>query len=92
MKSIINIYLRKKKKLYCVFVDYKAAYDKIIRAILWEKVISSGINGYILELYIICMKMLNHVCSTEDYCLIIFNVILDFVKEKIYHRCCLHCS
>ena len=46
LKSIIDIYLYKNKKVYCVFVDYKAAYDKINRAILWEKLISSGINGY----------------------------------------------
>ena len=46
LKSIIDIYLHKNKKLYCVFVDYKAAYDRINMAILWEKLISSGINCY----------------------------------------------
>ena len=73
LKSIIDIYLHKNKKLYCVFVDYKAAYDKINIAILWEKLISSGINGYffrvIFNMYEKAKSCLQH---RRLYCLIIF--------------------
>ena len=36
-KSIIDIYLSKHKKLYCAFIDYRSAFDKIKRPELWQK-------------------------------------------------------
>ena len=45
LKSIIDIYLSKCKRLYCAFVDYAKAFDTVNRVKLWKKVISYGING-----------------------------------------------
>lgn len=48
LHCIIDIYLRKKKKLYCAFVDYSKAFDMINRSALWSKLIASGINGKVI--------------------------------------------
>ena len=48
LKSIIDLYLSNKKKLYCAFVDYKKAFDLINRTALWLKLIENGINGKII--------------------------------------------
>ena len=46
--SIIDLYLHKKKRVYCAFVDYKKAFDLIDRTSLWTKLISNGINGKVI--------------------------------------------
>ena len=48
LSSIIDLYLFKKKRIYCAFVDYKKAFDFVNRTSLWEKVVSEGISGRIL--------------------------------------------
>ena len=48
LSSIINIYLHKKKRLYCTFVDYQKAFDLVDRSSLWMKLLSLNINGKIL--------------------------------------------
>ena len=52
LHSIINIYLSKKKRLYCSFIDYKKAFDLVDRASLWKKLLGNGINGKILTVII----------------------------------------
>ena len=49
LNELINIYLQRKKRLYCCFIDYKKAFDTINRCALWGKVIANGINGKILK-------------------------------------------
>jgi hypothetical protein len=49
LKTIIELYMYKRKKLYCLFVDYSTAFDKINRTILWKKLIHNGVNGKILH-------------------------------------------
>ena len=49
LNELINIYLHKKKRLYCCFIDYQKAFDTINRSALWGKVIENGINGKILR-------------------------------------------
>ncbi|XP_063993679.1 uncharacterized protein LOC135171221 [Diachasmimorpha longicaudata] len=41
---------KKKGKLYVAFVDFKAAFDKVDREKLWEKMMSMGIEGNILRI------------------------------------------
>ena len=48
LHSILDIYLHKRKRLYCAFVDYRKAFDLVDRSSLWMKLISSGINGKVL--------------------------------------------
>ena len=48
LHCIIELYLQKKKKLYCTFIDYSKAFDRVQRNILWDKLLNHGINGKIL--------------------------------------------
>ena len=47
--GILDILLSKKKRLYCAFLDFEKAFDKIDRAFLWQKLLSQKINGKILD-------------------------------------------
>ena len=49
LNSIIDIYLQKRKRVYCSFVDYKKAFDLVDRSSLWSKLISHGINGKLMS-------------------------------------------
>ena len=49
LNEIVNLYLHKKKRLYCCFIDYQKAFDTINRNALWNKVIENGINGKLLR-------------------------------------------
>ena len=48
LNSIIDIYLQKRKRVYCAFIDYKKAFDLFDRPSLWSKLISHGINGKLM--------------------------------------------
>lgn len=48
--SLITLYLSKKKKLFCCFIDFKKAFDTIWRAGLWQKLINSNIHGKMLKI------------------------------------------
>ena len=49
LNELINIYIQKKKRLYCCFIDYQKAFDTINRSALWGKLIANEINGPILK-------------------------------------------
>ena len=51
LTSLIDIYLSKSKKLFALFVDYKTAFDRISRSILWLKLVNNGINGKKFRIY-----------------------------------------
>ena len=48
LHSIIDLYVFKKKRLYCAFIDYRKAFDLVDRCSLWQKLINTGINGKII--------------------------------------------
>jgi hypothetical protein len=77
LQSLLELYLSKKKRLYCCFVDYKKAFDLVDRVILWRKLISCDINGkmfrVIFNLYKgakSCVSGKNNVLSNFFSCLI----------------------
>ena len=45
LKCLIDLYLCKKKKLYCAFVDYKKAFDSVDRIALWQKMLKYNLDG-----------------------------------------------
>jgi hypothetical protein len=49
LKCIIDLYLRRRKRLYCAFIDYRKAFDTINRVALWQKLASCMINGKVLK-------------------------------------------
>ncbi len=48
--SIIQHLFNKKKKLFCAFIDFKSAFDKVWRPGLWKKLNDYKINGKCLTL------------------------------------------
>ena len=37
LKTIVDYYLQKRKRLYCAFIDYKKAFDLVDRKSLWYR-------------------------------------------------------
>ena len=42
---VIELYKSVHKRIYCAFIDYRKAFDSIDRSIIWQKLLSYGING-----------------------------------------------
>jgi hypothetical protein len=40
---------RKKKKMYCAFIDFEKAFDTIWREGLWYKLLINNVNGKMLN-------------------------------------------
>ena len=49
LKTLIDLFLFKKKRLYCCFVDYSKAFDTVNRAALWSKLLAKGIGGKLIK-------------------------------------------
>ena len=65
--SFFEILKRKKKKLFCAFVDFEKAFDTVWRDALWYKLLLNHING---KMYTIILNMYTDVksCITYNYC------------------------
>ena len=49
LHCLVDIYLQRKKKLFCTFVDYRKAFDCVQHSLMWEKLLTIGINGNVLN-------------------------------------------
>ena len=49
LNSLIQLYIKNNKRLYCAFIDYAKAFDTINRTSLWSKLIASEINGNVIR-------------------------------------------
>ena len=49
LHSMIEILRQKKQKLYCAFIDFSAAFDKVHRISLWQKLLRNSINGKLFQ-------------------------------------------
>ena len=47
LQSLISHCLNTNKKLYAAFVDFKKAFDYMVRDVLWYKLIKAGVSGKI---------------------------------------------
>ena len=45
LHSVISKVLHSGEKLYCVFIDYEKAFDRINRPLLWHKLIHEGVSS-----------------------------------------------
>ena len=45
LHSLIEILKKRKQKLYCAFIDFSQAFDKVWRVGLWHKLLKTSING-----------------------------------------------
>jgi exonuclease III len=65
LHGLIELYLKKHKRMYCCFVDYKKAFDSINRIDLWRKVLNSGIKGRIFTVIFNLYKQAKSCVSTN---------------------------
>ena len=49
LKALIDIYLSKKKKLYCCYIDYSKAFDSVARTELWHKMLNCNMSRKLLR-------------------------------------------
>ena len=49
LHSIISKTLDAKENLYCVFVDYEKAFDKVDRSLLWHKLIKEKVSSKLVK-------------------------------------------
>ena len=49
LQHVIDRHTQQRKPLYCCFVDLTAAFDRIPRHLLWERLRSRGIDGEMLR-------------------------------------------
>ncbi len=49
LKCVIDLFLWKKEKLFCLFVDYKKAFDMVWREGLWYKLVKEKVDGKIMN-------------------------------------------
>ena len=50
LKGLVDLFLFKKKKIFCDFIDYKKAFNYVDMAALWHKLLWSSIDGKIFTL------------------------------------------
>ena len=50
LHHLINILKKRKKKLYCAFVDFEKSFDTVPRIKLWHKLLQHNITGNILRI------------------------------------------
>ena len=50
LKSLIDLFLHNKKRLYVAFIDFRKAFDSVWRSGLWEKLLSQNVDGKIFRI------------------------------------------
>ena len=50
LQVLTELLKQKKKKLFCLFVDYNKAFDSVWRVGLWLKKLGNGINGKLFRI------------------------------------------
>ena len=64
LQSLISHCLNTNKKLYAAFVDFKKAFDYVVRDVLWYKLIKAGVRGKILN---VIQAMYNNIKSRVKF-------------------------
>jgi hypothetical protein len=48
LKCLIDLYLFRRKKIYCAFIEYRKAFDSVVKILLWQKLLRTSIDGNLL--------------------------------------------
>ena len=76
LQNIIEMYLSKKQRLYCAFIDLKRAFDTVYRNGLWYELIKYGVDGKII-------RLLRSMYSSVKSCVRHLNCLSDFFKSDL---------
>jgi hypothetical protein len=74
--AFFEIIKKKKKKMYCAFVDFEKAFDNIWRVALWYKLLLNKING---KMYNFIVNMYNSIKS----CIVYNDNKSDFFSSEV---------
>jgi hypothetical protein len=64
IKMLLELAFQNKKQLFCAFVDFEKAFDKLWRTGLWEKIIRHGITG---KMFNVIFNMYDSINSAVSY-------------------------
>lgn len=76
LNSFIELYLYKKKKLFCTFVDFSKAFDKVNRSSLWSKILKNNIHGK-------CFNIIKNMYQNIKSCVSKEGIDSDFFACKL---------
>ena len=76
LHCLINLFLNKKKRLFCAFIDFEKAFDKIDRALMWQKLLTVNINGPF-------MKIIKNIYSKAKSCVRINGCYSNYFYNNI---------
>ena len=64
---LVQKFLTQGKKLYCCYIDYEKAFDKVWRSGLWAKLIKEGVSG---KVFTVITNMYSHIksCVSANGC------------------------
>ena len=62
--------------MYCAFLDFEKAFDKVERAFLWQKLLDQKVNGKVL-------KVIKNLYANAKSCVQLNNDISDFFEVNI---------
>ena len=86
--SVIAKTLGAREKLYCVFIDYEKAFDKIDRAFLWQKLyreqVSSKLIKALRSMYSVVKSCIRYQSSFSRF----FNSYNGLIPAHLYCSCC----
>ena len=64
LHALIEIHKKQKRKLYCAFIDFSQAFDRVWRVGLWHKLLQNSING---KFYDVIHNMYQNIKSSVFY-------------------------
>ena len=66
----IDVYLNKKKRLYCALIYYKKAFDYVDRTLLRQRILESNVNGKLF-------RVINNIYDAAKSCIKVGNNLLE---------------
>ena len=73
--------MAKKKRLYCLFIDYEKAFDRVERAFLRQKLLDSGVDGRMLTVIKDMYRKAKSCVKTGNVCLDYFFYCYSGVRQ-----------
>ena len=87
LHGIILHILQNKQKVYSVFVDFRKAFDKVVRRLLWYKLLKSGLsNKFISIIKAVYASVRLRIRSEGDFPKHL-TIFLVLNKENHFHLC-----
>ena len=88
LNAILDLYLCKRKKLFCAFIDFKKAFDSVNRTCLWKKLIAHNIKGHVLQIIFNLYEEAKSCILLNDEFSDYFSCNVGVSQGRISHPCC----